>query len=61
MTSYIFINNAHFLIFIFIGFVILLTYVIAGFTGMALCGVGVICTPVTLLSINFLSGISQNA
>lgn len=61
MTAYIFNNNAHFFIFIFIGFTVLLSYCIAGFTGIALTGVGVMSTPVTLISINFLSGISTDA
>jgi len=61
MTAYIFTNNAHFFVFILIGFTNLLCYCIAGFTGIALAGVGVMCTPVTLLSINFLGGISSDA
>jgi len=58
MTAYIFANNAHFFVFVLIGFAILLAYSIAGFVGIALCGVGVMCSPVTLLAINFLGGIT---
>lgn len=61
MTAYIFNNNAHFIIFILIGFFMVICYCIAGFIGIALCAVGVMSTPITLISINFLSGISTDA
>lgn len=44
-----------------IGFAILLSYIIGGFIGIALTGLGLVCTPVTLLSINFLGGIASDS
>lgn len=61
MTSYIFTNNAHFFIMFLIGFSILLAYIIGGFIGIGLTGLGVVCTPVTLLAINFLGGLSSGS
>lgn len=61
MSAYIFTNNAHFFCFIAIGFIVLIVYCIAGFIGIALCGIGVISTPVTLLSINSIAGMTTDA
>lgn len=46
---------------VLLAFIILIVYSIAGFYGIGLCALGLLCTPVTLLSINFLAGISSDA
>lgn len=40
---------------------ILIAYLIGGFFGIAMLGSGLVCTPITLLSINFMGGVASDA
>lgn len=42
-------------------FLLLITYCIAGFFGIALCCLGLVSSPIALITANFIAGISSDS
>lgn len=61
MTAFYNSHYIHFFIFVSIGICLLLSYSIGGFVGVALTGIGVMCTPCTLIATNYLGAMSLDA
>jgi Na+/H+-translocating membrane pyrophosphatase len=61
MASQGFSSISQFVIFFVLGIILLTCYGLAGFYGIGLCAIGLFAIPVTIISINFMAGITNDS